>query len=125
MNCPIGYEIFPFQCKKVWTSALVFYTFSKKPKKNLQAAKAKTDKMQGSMATTTKLVKSIFDLMFKEQIDEDDTKGGGGGRRRRCGNCDVSIAQYPSCLGYSNQSSCQWNSSETLRTCLLHTFWLI
>ena len=45
--------------------------------------------MQGSMATTTKLVRSIFDLMFKGQIDEADTKEGGG-RRRRCGNCDVS-----------------------------------
>ena len=79
-----------------------FYIFSKKPKKNLNAAKAKTDKMQGSMATTTKLVKSIFDLMFKEQIDEDDTKeGGGGGRRRRCGNCDVSIMQSRSILRHS------------------------
>ena len=78
-----------------------FYIFSKKPKKNLNAAKAKTDKMQGSMATTTKLVKSIFDLMFKEQIDEDDTNQGGGGRRRRCGNCDVSIKQSGSILSHS------------------------
>ena len=88
----------------MWISAVTlplfecFDIFSKKPKKNLNAAKAKTDKMQGSMATTTKLVKSIFDLMFKEQIDEDDTKQGGGGRRRRCGNCDVSIMQSRSIL---------------------------
>ena len=54
----------------------------------------KADKMQGSMATTTKLVRSIFDLMFKDQIDEDDSSQGSG-RRRRCGTCDVSeLLQY-------------------------------
>ena len=63
--------------------------FRKKPKKNLQAAKAKTDKMQGSMATTTKLVKGIFDDVFKDQLDEDESKESGG-RRRRCGACEVS-----------------------------------
>ena len=65
------------------------------------------------MATTTKLVKSIFDLMFKEQIDEDDTKGGGGGRRRRCGNCDVSIMQRLAILWYSHLL----REKDTLGTC--------
>ncbi len=48
--------------------------------------------MQGSMATTTPLVKSIFDSMFKEQIDEGEGKDGGG-RRRRCGTCEVNFAK--------------------------------
>ena len=42
--------------------------------------------MSQSKATTTPLVRNIFDSMFKGQIDE---KGGQGPRRKRCGICEV------------------------------------
>lgn len=46
-------------------------------RKGIQQKKEKKDDvMQGSMATTTPLVKMVFDLMFKDQIDEQDDKAG-------------------------------------------------
>jgi len=43
-------------------------------------------------ATTTPLVRNIFELFFKNQIDD---KAAGPARRKRCGICEVHI--YSAC----------------------------
>lgn len=76
--------------------SLVLCGFCRKRPKKIKLGVKKTDKMQGSMATTTPLVRSIFDAMFQGQIDDADIKDNTA-RRRRCNNCDVSDGTSDAC----------------------------
>lgn len=46
-------------------------------------------KPEWTKATTTELVRNVFDTFFVDQIDNEDEKGKVGPRRRRCGVCEV------------------------------------
>ena len=47
--------------------------------------KTKIEKPKQTLATTTPLVRGIFDSMFNEQLDEAAAKT----KKRRCGICEV------------------------------------
>ena len=47
--------------------------------------KTKIEKPKQTLATTTPLVRGIFDSMFNEQLDEAAAKS----KKRRCGICEV------------------------------------
>ena len=47
--------------------------------------KTKIEKPKQTLATTTPLVRGIFDSMFNEQLDETAAKS----KKRRCGICEV------------------------------------
>ena len=57
-----------------------------------QMKQLKVKKPAFTLATTTPLVRGIFDSMFQDQIGD---KGQGCGRKRRCGICE--ICQQPDC----------------------------
>ena len=48
--------------------------------------KTKIEKPKQTLATTTPLVRGIFDGMFQEQIDDKALKEA---RKKRCGVCEV------------------------------------
>ena len=48
--------------------------------------KGKIEKPKQTLATTTPLVRGIFDSMFQEQIDDKALKES---KKRRCGICEV------------------------------------
>lgn len=52
-------------------------------------------KPEWTKATTTDLVRNLFDTFFPDQIDNADDQGKPGPRRRRCGICEV--CQMPDC----------------------------
>lgn len=68
------------------TNKMYFYS-RKKMRRGERAKPVKKAAPSFSLATTTPLVRNIFDSIFQGQILDDDAVA--KGRRKRCGTCEV------------------------------------